>query len=121
MIPRNLLSLAMGALGQAHAVTWEHCTGRTTNAAGYMVPSYAAPAPITGNVQPIPKAAYEANGLDATREYVMFRTPAGVVGVGRDESGDRITYDGKTYLCESLADWVSQNGWAAIVAVRIPA
>jgi hypothetical protein len=103
------------------AVTWERMTGRAENAAGYTVPTYAPAVPIRGNVQPVPQTKYQALGLDFNREYVTLHTPAGVVAVGRDESGDRITYNGATYLCESLTDWSGQAGWVAVVAVKVSA
>jgi hypothetical protein len=116
----NLLSLAQRLI-PPQSVAWERMTGRVENAAGYTVPSYAAPASITGNVQPVAQSAYQALGLNFERKYVTLYTPAGVVAVGRDESGDRITYNGETYVCESATDWKAQDGWQAILAVRVPA
>lgn len=115
----NLLGLALGVLG-SQSPTWERFTGRAANAAGYQVPTYAAPVAIAGSVQPIPTRLFQALGLDFQKEYVTLYTPADVVGVGRDESGDRITYNGERYLCESATDWQTQAGWVAIVAVKVP-
>jgi hypothetical protein len=116
----NLLALAHRVI-PPHSVTWERVTGRAENAAGYTVSTYAAPVPIAADVQPVPRTKYESLGLDFAREYVTVYTRAGVVTVGRDESGDRITYGGKTYVCESGTDWQARSGWQAIVAVKVPA
>lgn len=116
----NLLALAQSVLG-VQPVTWAAFTGRTENAAGYTVATYAPAQPIAADVQPVPRTKYESLGLDFAREYVTLYTRAGVVTVGRDESGDRITYDGKTYVCESSTDWLARSGWQAIVAVRVKA
>lgn len=116
----NLLQLALGVVG-AQPVQWRRNTGRTTNAAGYQEPAYADPAPITGNVQPVPQKMFQLLGLDLNKEYVTLYTPASVVAVGRDGSGDKVVHDGKTYLCESSTPWAAQAGWSAVVAVRVPA
>ncbi len=113
----NLLTLALGVCG-SQPVTWERVTGRADNAAGYTVSNYAAPAPIRGSVQPVPQRLYQQLGLDFERKYVTLYTVAGVVAVGRDESGDRITYNGEAYICESATDWLAQAGWVAILAVK---
>lgn len=121
MIPgANLLSLALGVIG-AQPVTWARFIDRTENSAGYQVPNYAAAVAIQGSVQPIAKRLYQALGLDFEKSYVTLYTPAGVVTVGRDGSGDKITYNGATYLCESATDWSAQDGWSAVVAVKVPA
>jgi hypothetical protein len=116
----NLLALAQRVI-PPQRVEWARMTGRTENAAGYTVATYAAAVPIRGNVQPVSQAKYQALGLDFNREYVTLHTPAGVVSVGRDESGDRITYNGATYKCESSTDWSGQAGWVSVVAVKVPA
>jgi hypothetical protein len=42
-----------------------------------------------------------------------------VVTVDRDESGDRITYNGRIYIAEDGTDWSGQAGWSAIRCVRV--
>lgn len=116
----NLLGLAQSVVG-VQPVTLAKFTGRVENAAGYQVPSYAAPVPIKATVQPIPQAKYQALGLDWNHEYVTLFTPAGVVTVGRDASGDKVTFAGGSYLCESATPWSAQAGWSSIVAVKVPA
>lgn len=116
----NLLSLALGVVG-GHVAQLARFTGRTTNAAGYHESSYAAPVPIQGNVQPVPQRLYQALGLEFGKEYVTLYTPAGVVAVGRDGSGDKLLHDNEVYLCESTTDWNVQAGWVAVVAVKVPA
>lgn len=116
----GILSMALGVIG-AQPVMLSRFTSRTTNAAGFQVPSYAAPVPIEGNVQPVPQAMYERLGLDWNKSYVNLRTTAGVVVVDRDGAGDRITYNGATYVCESSTDWLAQAGWVQVTAVKVSA
>lgn len=116
----NLLGLALGAIGAQRAQLAKF-TGQTTNAVGHRVASYAAPVPIVASVQPVSEKVYQAMGLDFNKDYVTIRTQANAVAVDRDGKGDKVLYNGKTYLCESSTDWAAQAGWVAIVAVRVPA
>lgn len=116
----NLLGLALGIVGKQRPMLAKF-TGQTTNAAGHRVPSYAAPVAVDASVQPVPQKAYQALGLDFNKEYVSVYTAAGVVATSREGKGDKLTYDGKTYYCESATDWQAQAGWVNVVAVRVPA
>jgi hypothetical protein len=115
----NLLTLAMGLVGPSGPIALRRFTGQEENAAGYQVPTYAAPAAIEGRVQPVPQRLYQALGLDLTKDYVTLYTPANVVAVDRDGAGDRITYNGRTYSCESATDWQAQDGWSSVLCVRV--
>lgn len=114
----NLLSLAMSVTGR-QSVKWERFKGAPENEAGYNVRTYYPAKNITGHVQPIPQSLFTKLGLDFSKEYVTLYTPAGVVTVDRDESGDRITYNGRIYIAEDGTDWSGQAGWSAIRCVRV--
>lgn len=114
----NLLSLAQGVIG-VQPVAWERMTGRTENAAGYQVATYAAAVTLRASVQPVPQKMFDLLGLDRNREYINVYTPGGVVAVGRDESGDRLTYAGRVYVAESETPWLPQAGWSQVLAVRV--
>lgn len=116
----NLLALAQSVIG-VQPVTWRKFLSRNENAAGYEVAVYDDAKPIEATVQPVPRKMYDTLGLDYNREYVTLYTPAGVVCVSRDGSGDKVIHDGKTYVCESGTDWKAQAGWVSIVAIKVPA
>lgn len=121
MIPGgNLLSLAMGVIGPSGPIMRLAFTGMAENAAGYQVASYADPVEIGGRVQPIPQRLYQQMGLNLGKDYVNLFTPAGVVVVDRDNAGDRFTWGGKVYYCQSETDWKGQDGWTQITAVQVP-
>lgn len=121
MMVGNILGLALGAIGGVHDVRLLRFTGSTDNAAGYTVPAYADPVRIVGNVQPLDRKLYQALGLDFAKDYVTLYTSADVQCTGRDRAGDRFTWEGDTYLCESGEHWHMQAGWVAITAVKVPA
>lgn len=116
----NLLALAQTVI-PSQQLTLAKFTGRATNAAGFQVPTFADPVPLSGSAQPVPQSRYAALGLDFEKTYITLYTSADVVGVARDGSGDRVTFNGDTYSAESLTDWRTQNGWSAIICVRVPA
>jgi hypothetical protein len=120
MIPgANLLNMALGVIAP-QPVLWSRFTGRTVNAAGFFVAAYADAVALRGSLQPVPTRLYQSLGLDFGKKYATLYTPAGVVTVDRDGAGDKLIYQGETYLCESSTDWAGQDGWSAIVAVRVP-
>lgn len=116
----NILSLAMGAIGSQTAA-WQKFKDRTTNEAGHKVQSYYPTKNIVGSVQPVSQKAMQALGLDMNKRYVTLYTPADVVAVERDGSGDRIVYAGDVYLCESDTPWRAQAGWVSVLCVKVPA
>jgi hypothetical protein len=116
----NIASLALGVVG-SQSVQWERFLRRHTNNVGHKVPQYEPAKPLRGNVQPVPTARYAALGLDFAKRYVTLYTPAGVVAVSRDEAGDRIAYDGRTYVAIDETDWLAQAGWVAVLCVEVKA
>lgn len=115
----NLLSLAMGVVG-GQPLQLSKFLGRTTNAAGYHESTYAAPVAIQGHAQPVPRKLYQALGLNFERAYITIYTPANVVTVARDGSGDKVTYDGATWICEEATTWAAQAGWVVVTAIKAP-
>jgi len=110
----NLLSVAaqlitMQSLGHlAYA-------SRTVNEAGDFVTVYAAPVAIVGSLQPVQKNLYQELGLNFSKSYFTLHTSADVRPLARDREGDRVTYAGRTYLCESDLDWRGGDGWRKLL------
>lgn len=120
MIPgMNLLNMAMTVI-TPQAVEYYAFTGRATNAIGIDVPTYAAPAPMRGSLQPVPRTLYQANGLDYEKNYYTFYTPNNVLDVRRDVSGDQITFNGMRLQVLASNDWFPMDGWVGVLCVQVP-
>jgi len=115
----NLLRLASSVI-KFQTVQHFKFLSRTADARGTFVPSYADPVNIKGSLQPVPLRMFTALGLDFNKEYVILYTSTDVVTVGRDGSGDRLSYNGKNYVCEDRTDWNAQDGWNGVIAVYVP-
>ena len=121
MVPgSNLLNAALRLI-QPQPLMHEAFVSRTTNAIGSWVSLYAAPVAITGSMQPVDKKLYEALGLDLSRSYFTLLTSADVLPLARDRAGDRLTYAGKVFECESDTDWRNADGWRRLLCVEVPA
>ena len=113
-----MLNAAMGLIPPVQ-LTWRKSAGRTQNALGQWVTSYAAPVQITGSFQPLEKAKYEMLGLDLNKHYYTLYSSEALIAVERGTSGDVIDYQGKRYQIEYAADWSDYNGWKGVLCVEI--
>jgi len=117
----NLHEIALDVLGSSGQIMLAAYVSTAPNAAGYDVPTYAAQVEITGGVYAVPRARYQALGLDYAKRYVTLYTSHPVRTIERDSAGDRITWDGRTYVCESATDWRTQYGWRKVLCLEVPA
>lgn len=116
----NLLSTVLQVLPSNGVVEYLRFIGNTTNAAGYDVPSFASAMPVHQcQVQAVPRISYGFLNLDYQKTYVNWFIPRQVIGLDRDYSGDRMTYNGEIYQCVSATDWSQQDGWCQMLCVRI--
>lgn len=120
MIPgSNLLSQALSLI-RPQSIAYLQCTGRTLDAAGRDVAVYAAPVDVPRtSVQAVPLGRYAQLGLDYKRRYVTVFAPVNIVGVSRDRTGDRISYDSEYYDVEMETPWFRVDGWVEILAVYV--
>jgi hypothetical protein len=116
----NLLDLALGAISH-QSVKWFRFTGRTTNAIGYDVATYAAGRTIQGSMQAVPRNQYKNLGLDFRKNYANLYASADIIDVSRGGSGDYVSWDGRKWQVESVTDWLGQDGWKAVFCVDIGA
>jgi hypothetical protein len=119
MIPGiNVLGIAFGAIAQ-QTVQHLSATGRTQNAVGAWVTTYAAPVSLPSSFQPVDAKKYEQLGLDLMKEYknIWLKTP--VAGIQRGASPDRFTYAGRLYEVADVKDWYGQDGWSEVVVIDI--
>jgi len=119
MILNNLLNQALtiipGQEGQLHK--W---VGKITNDVGTEIDQYASPTPIYGSFQAVPRTLFEKMGLDYKKVYYMLFTSQDVQGLSRTNSGDRITYTGKTLKLETEGGWKPVDGWTGVLMVEVP-
>lgn len=120
MVPgSNLLNAALRVIAP-QVVQYYAFTGRTTNANGYDVSTYAAPVNLAGSLQAVQRELYEKMGLDFQVNYVNFYISRNTLDVARDVSGDQIVYAGRKYNCLSRTPWFAQDGWDAILCAEVP-
>jgi hypothetical protein len=120
MIPgSNLLKLALTVIAK-QTVQYSAFLSRSTNAAGVDVPAFAAPVPITGSFQPVPRSYYVQLGLEFEKTYATWYDPqAAVNAIQRTRAGDRIDFGGTRYEALSQNDWRHVDGWTGTIFVRI--
>ena len=121
MIPgMNLLKMASGVIG-TQKVQWIACTGRTQNALGNWVTSYAEPAIISGSWQPVPRDRYAEMGLEESKSYFTLYTSHNVQGVATDRASDIIQKSSRRYEVKSVTPWSSLDGWNEVLCVDVGA
>jgi len=116
----NLFTMASRLIAQ-QVVQYSRWASRTPNDVGQDVDTYAEAVPMSGSVQAVPRALYQALGLDFTKSYVTFTTPNDIQDLGRDRTGDKFTYFGRTYFVESETDWHDIDGWTQALCVDVGA
>jgi hypothetical protein len=119
MIPGNLLNMALTLLPKQSFQYYAN-SGRTLQPNGQYLATYAAPCPLSGSVQPVPKTLYEVYGLDFTKNYFTFFVSQSIMDITRNLSGDAFLYNGNCFQCVQKTDWFSYNGWDAILAIQVP-
>lgn len=115
----NLLRKALRAI-KPQTVRLYRDVGRVTSATGRDVTQFSEGTDIReGSVQAVPLTRYAAMGLDFKKVYVTWFVAAHALGVDRDRSGDQFEWNNARYSIHSESDWFSQDGWVAVVGVRI--
>lgn len=116
----NLLSTVLQVLPSNGVVEYLRFAGAQTNDSGYDEPSFDDPVPVPlSQVQAVPRISYGFMNLDYQKTYVNWFVPREVLGLGRDYSGDRMTYNGAIFQCVSATDWSQQDGWVQMLCADI--
>jgi hypothetical protein len=119
MIPgSNLLNVALTLIAR-QTITYYAATGRTLNAVGQYVTTYASSTTIVGSFQPVPRKLYQIYGLDFQKSYFIFYTSNDLIDVQRNVSTDQIGFNSQLYQCISNNDWFAIDGWSGILCVLI--
>jgi hypothetical protein len=121
MVPGdNLLSIALTVIAP-QSIALSRATGRTKNAVGDWVTTYAAQVPVEGSWQPIDQTKYEALGLDLSKKYFMFYTTEHITAIERNGSPDLCERNGRKYSTVSDLPWLDVDGWQSAMFVDIGA
>lgn len=99
-------------------VSYYRNTGRSVNDVGQYVSTYDTATQLRGSFQPVPRKLYEQYGLDFQKDYFTFYASTNILDVARNVSGDKITFNGNSYQCESANDWYAVDGWKGVLCVK---
>ncbi len=116
----NLLASVQTVIRQ-QSFTLRRYVGRTLQANGVYVDTYAADVPLKGSIQPINRNEYEKMGLDFTKSYIKILAVDNIDDLSRDRSGDRVVVDGSLYETVGKTDWIGSANWNRLIWVRVGA
>ena len=115
----NLLSIEARVI-RMETLQHRAFVSRAINGAGDYESTFAAPVDIQGSFQAVNKKLYQELGLNLAKNYGMLYTSANVQPTTRDREGDRITFAGKTWQCESDQNWQAMDGFTKMLCVEVP-
>lgn len=116
----NLLSIALTVIAPT-AIALSCAIGRTQNAVGEWVTTYAAQVPVEGSWQPVDQTKYESLGLDLSKKYFMFYASEQIDSINRGESPDLAERNGRKYSAVGDVPWNDVDGWQSAMFVDIGA
>ena len=114
----NILRRALRVI-RPQSAQWYSSTGRTANAIGLLVTTFAEPVTVTGSFQPIDRKLYQLLGLEWSKEYVTYYLTYPVNDVERDQAPDEFVFNGNRYRVMTDTDWNLVDGWNSPIAVRL--
>lgn len=121
MIPGSNILQQAQALIQPTQVQLHRVTGRTTDARGIDVTTYAAPETILANVQAVRRSQYQRMGLDYNKRYIAIWSSVDLRDLTRDSSGDQITWQGRRHELINEEDWTDIDQWNSVLAIEVAA
>jgi len=113
----NLLNSALSIIPKS-AFTIEKFSSNSVNALGYEVNVYSSAVAGVGIVEAVQNSAYQKLGLDFAKNYIEVWANSELSGIDKQESADRIIYNGGTYTVINSNDWNIYNGWSSALAVK---
>lgn len=121
MVPgSNLLNMALGVIQPTANVTYQEYVGKGENEFGTTVPQYGPEKPLIGvSVQPMSKQQVKQTGLELNRSYIQIWSTTNVQGGYRGRENDIIVWAGYKWQVMPDSDWMIQDGWTRIVAVKL--
>lgn len=113
----NLLVTAMSVIPH-EILMYEKWLGNTINEIGLDIPQYAQPVEVEASIQyHIAEKTYTAYGLDLNKNYALINLPAEVVGRSEQQTPDRLTFHGKTWIVVKCNNWYMYDGWVKLIVV----
>lgn len=115
----NILNMALGVIQPTPGAFVEEYLGEKENEFGKLVVTYGERTPLRlCSIQPLPKAKAQINGLDVNKSYITIWAVGNVKAAYRGHQGDRVSWCGQTYEVLPDSDWLVQDGWTKILAVK---
>lgn len=96
-------------------------TGYTTSGSGKQVPTYAAPALVTVQMQALTKKEIEhLDSMNLSNAQVALYADLQLTGVDRTKGsgGDLVTIAGETWLVTAVLEGWTVAGWCKVAATR---
>lgn len=114
----NLLAATQSVIGKQQ-YQFKKWLGKTTNAAGFKIDSYAEPVNRSGSVQPVSRSKYEHLGLDFSKIYIKIFDVDLIDVLNRTENADQIIWQGGVYKAMPNMDWSKSGSWNSVLCVRV--
>ncbi len=115
----NLLNMALRAIQPTRGVTVQKFLGEAENDYGKTVPTYADAIPLINcSVQAVPFRDIQQMGLTLGKTYVKVISNLSLHGAYRGGQGDRILWNGYAFTVLEATNWIVQDGWVRIIAVK---
>ena len=114
----NVLASALTVIC-ASQFNYYRYTGKTINAIGFDVHTFATPLIVRGSVQPVGTGVYKDLGLEWEKTYINIWAEQNIVQLMRGRPGDQIGWQGGRYELINHDDWQAVDGWNSIMAVRV--
>ena len=114
----NILKMASSILPM-QGIEYIPYSSRTINDVGLEVTTYGTKQILRANVQAVSRSTYEALGLDFQKKYITVFIEKDLLDLNRGVSGDKLIFNGENYQVESETDWMSQDGWTYLTAVKV--
>ena len=115
----NLLIQALRVIQPTRGAFVRKFTGEAENASGKTVPVYADPVPLVNcSIQAVPFRDIQQMGLTVGKTYIKVISTTDMHGAYRGGQGDRIQWNGHEFTVLEETNWIVQDGWVRIIAVK---
>lgn len=113
----NLLNAALSIIPRVEFQLKKY-ESKSENDIGNVVATFSDSVTIYGCVQAVENSAYQSLGLEFGKNYIEVWAETEMLGLDKQDFGDRIIYNGSTYNVVKSTDWMNYNSWTSVVAVE---
>lgn len=115
----NLLLQALRVIQPTRGASVRKFLGESENASGKTIPVYADPVPLVNcSVQAVPFRDIQQMGLTVGKTYIKVITTTDMHSGYRGGQGDRITWNDVEFTVLEDTNWIIQDGWVRVIAVK---